>query len=67
LSGAHYARTGEAWLANLDRRSQEVASLIDSAYGPKQGRRGLSNWRVFFMAVAELWGYRSGEEWLVSH
>jgi cyclopropane-fatty-acyl-phospholipid synthase len=67
LSGAHYARTGEAWLANLDRRSREVGSLLECAYGPKQGKRGLSNWRVFFMAVAELWGYRGGEEWLVSH
>ena len=59
VSGLHYARTAEAWLERLDASRAEVDRAV--------GRRQAAAWRVFFLACAELWGYRGGAEWLVSH
>jgi len=67
LSGRHYQKTAEAWLVNMDRRSPEVLELFSRLYGPKEARKWFARWRLFFLACAELWGYRAGTEWIVSH
>jgi cyclopropane-fatty-acyl-phospholipid synthase len=67
LDGTHYARTAEAWLGNLNRNRSALLPALEKTYGAGQEQKWLSNWRVFLMACAELWGYQKGQQWMVSH
>ena len=67
LDGTHYGRTAEAWLANMDARRAAIAPVLAAAYGPDAVTRWEVRWRVFFMACAELFNYRRGQEWVVAH
>lgn len=67
VPGTHYQRTSEDWLVNMDRRRSAVMPVIEATYGKAEARRWWVYWRVFFMSCAELFGYRNGEEWIVSH
>ena len=65
-SGQHYARTAEHWLRNLDRHRDACRAALAAA-GEADPARQVRRWRIFAMACAELWAYRGGEEWHVSH
>ncbi len=67
VNGSHYARTARAWLANLDRNRRAVRKLFVKSSGPGVARRRVLEWRLFFMACAELFAHRGGNEWMVSH
>jgi cyclopropane-fatty-acyl-phospholipid synthase len=67
VSGIHYQRTAEAWLRNLDRARGPALGVLARTCGESRSKAWFENWRVFLMACSELWGYRGGEEWFVSH
>ena len=68
LNGMHYARTLESWLDNLDSRHERLLPVArDAAGGLSSPEQWLQRWRIFFMACAELFAYRGGEQWLVGH
>ncbi len=64
--GTHYQRTAEAWLRNMDERRDALMPLMVQAYGVDAGV-WWQRWRLFFMSVAELFGYDGGQRWWVSH
>jgi cyclopropane-fatty-acyl-phospholipid synthase len=67
LSGRHYQRTANHWLANQDANRAQVMEVLTAAYGAQEAPRWHQRWRMFWMACAELFGYRDGNEWLVAH
>jgi cyclopropane-fatty-acyl-phospholipid synthase len=65
--GTHYARTAEAWLANMEAGRARVWPILEHTYGPEAAGLWWMRWRLFFLACAELFGYADGGEWWVSH
>lgn len=67
VNGEHYEKTSEAWLRNLDDRRHQLESAFSAVTGTDDAKIRLQRWRMFFMACAELFGFRNGNEWWVSH
>ena len=67
IDGTHYERTSNAWLARLDASRSQVQALFDRAYPPHVAKLAVQRWRMFFIAVAALFGYDHGREWGVGH
>lgn len=65
--GTHYGKTAEAWLQNQDAHRKEIMPIMEQTYGRDLAVKWWVYWRIFFMACAELWNYRDGKEWFVSH
>jgi cyclopropane-fatty-acyl-phospholipid synthase len=67
VNGRHYAQTAEHWLENMDAHRAEIMPLFQQTYGADAAVKWWAYWRVFYLACAELWWFRDGEEWHVSH
>lgn len=67
VNGKHYAQTSEEWLKRMDNNLSSVRPIMESTYGKDSAVKWTVYWRTFFIAVAELFGYNNGEEWMVAH
>ncbi|MES2491167.1 MAG: cyclopropane-fatty-acyl-phospholipid synthase family protein [Pseudomonadota bacterium] len=67
VSGTHYEKTSNHWLAGMDAKKTEIMNVFRAGYGEKDAVIWFNRWRMFYMAVAELFGYNKGNEWGVAH
>jgi cyclopropane-fatty-acyl-phospholipid synthase len=67
IPGTHYERTSNHWLAGMDAARESILKVFGEAYGAREAAIWFQRWRMFYMAVAELFGYRDGTEWGVAH
>ena len=66
-NGRHYKQTSNAWLKNMDREKFNILPILEEVYGRKERDTWFQRWRIFFMACAELFAYKSGNQWFVAH
>jgi len=66
VSGQHYEKTSNHWLAGMDAAKPQIMPVFEKAYGRDAGI-WFQRWRMFYMAVAEFFGYADGNEWGVAH
>jgi len=67
VSGTHYAKTSEAWLANLSKNERRIEALFAKELDANEAKLRIERWKMFFLACAELFAFRGGSEWLVAH
>ena len=67
VNGTNYEKTALAWLENIDRNQSKVIQILSKTYGEKDAPMWYRRWRIFFLSCAELFGFKDGQEWWVSH
>ena len=67
VDGTHYQRTANHWLARQDAQREAVMAVLRQAYGEAGAALWFQRWRMFWMACAEMFGLRGGQEWGVAH
>ena len=67
VSGRHYERTANDWLRRMDAAEAPIMRIFESTYGAADARVWFGRWRMFYMAVAELFGFDAGSQWGVAH
>lgn len=67
VDGKHYERTSNHWLASMDANRDAILKTFRDSDYEAEPEIWFQRWRMFYMAVAELFGFDNGNEWGVAH
>ena len=67
VNGQHYAQTLRAWLDNFDKNKKNINEIFEKYNTNEKSSTLYSRWRIFFIACEELFRFKKGEEWFVTH
>lgn len=62
----HMRRTCQAWLERMNTGKRELFAAFKQQYG-KDAKKYWRYWRSFFIASDEIFAFKNGEEWFVTH
>ena len=65
VNGKHYARTCYQWLDNLYHNKREILQIFAQHYADP--KLHYQYWDLFIRACAQLFAFKGGNEWFVSH
>ncbi len=51
----------------MDNAEAAIMDVFRATYGESDARIWFARWRMFYMAVAELFGFDEGRQWGVAH
>ena len=64
--GSGISGLGAAWLAEMGHNRERLPPVFARTCGD-DSERCFARWRIFFTACSELFRYRGGDEWFVTH
>lgn len=67
VNGTHYQHTLNAWLTMMKSNKNEIKSVLKETYGKKAVRKWWNYWKLFFISLAEVFGYNNGNQRYLTH
>ncbi len=63
----NYGKTANAWVELMDENNALIMPVLEDIYGKGNEMKWFMYWRLFHIAVAELFSLDGGNQWIISH